>query len=200
METNVSCCLLYSAGIQLWEVHLQGALCHLHSLSPWLFCAGYRSLVAFFSIKLFFIRSIDVRNSSSRQITTGNGARVSPCRTLNKFKEVCVFIRRANLDFSVNIERHYDCDGFLGETISFKYLLRLPFLYGIKCITEIYEQKCHLEVFCTNSFYDLTYCKNLWNFGSISLKTVLIFYEEFSQFLVRCNRGAEHHQHLPLWK
>ena len=43
------------------------------------------------------------------------------------------------------------------------------------------QQECNLKVFCTNS-YDLTDCQNLWNCGSISPKTVLIFSKNFLNF------------------
>ena len=55
------------------------------------------------------------------------------------------------------------------------------YVYGIKCIGEIFKHFCYFEIFCPNSFYDSIDCQNLW-YGSICQKTVLIFLNNFLNF------------------
>ena len=74
------------------------------------------------------------------------------------------------------------CDSFFVTTMPLKYLVHLPSLYRIQCLEIIYMQECYLEVFGTNSFDDLTDCQNLWSFGWIFPKTVLIFLRIFLNF------------------
>ena len=86
-------------------------------------CAGYLLLLAFSVVKPFsVIKSTDVRNLG--RLLTGIGANVSPLQhTCYNVKAVCVSI----------------CDGFFRETVSYKYLLYLPSVYGVKCLGEIYK-------------------------------------------------------------
>ena len=100
----------------------------------------------------------------------------------NNVKEVCVSIQLANLDFCVTIELYYGSNSFLGKAISQKYLLHISSAYGIKCLGEIYKQMYHLKFFCANSFDDSMGRQNLWCCGSISPKTVFIFYKNFLNF------------------
>ena len=112
--------------------------------------------------------------------------------TSNSVKEFCVSIWWANLDFHATIEHHYGCDSFFEVTICEKYLFHLPFVHGIDCFGEIYEQKCHFEVF----LYEI-----LW-FDGLSESMMWIGFsenrfdssEEFSQFLVRCDWKVEHYK------
>ena len=62
------------------------------------------------------------------------------------------------------------------------YANSISSVLGIKGLGEIYVQLCCLEIFCEYSFDELMDSQNLWIFGSVSLKTVLIFLQNFLNF------------------
>ena len=69
----------------------------------------------------------------------------------------------------------------IAVTAFFKqYLLHLSYLYVIKGLWEIYEQKCCLKFFCMHSFNDLTDTQYLWWCELISLKAISIYFLIFS--------------------
>ena len=84
---------------------------------------------------------------------------------------VCVFVKYPNTRKS-----------FFGKTKF--YLRHLSSAYRLEYLREIYEQLCYLEILCSNSFDDTTDCQNLWGYGSISRKAVLIFSKNLLDFRV----------------
>ena len=73
------------------------------------------------------------------------GANGSPCRTPAIMPKKWVYPSGCtNLDSRVTIEYHYISDIFFGGTQRKKYLLRLPSLYGFKCLGGIFKQECCL--------------------------------------------------------